>query len=161
MVCFWFFFGWAANLRRSAKMPWGPPARRWHTWWMQWTGVTLTRAPCMQRTPFQSHLWTLITLAPDVSTTVIDTLECGWIQKHGKQSYFLSRIVVSYRFSRNTGKPQGWVGMFGCYPYWYVADYLNIYMCFQHELILVLGKILYFYNISTKIWSWVFPHEDI
>lgn len=139
-----FFFGWAANLRRSARMPWGPPARRWRTWWMRWIGVTLTRAPCMQRIPFRSHLWTLITSAPDVSTTLIDTLECRWIQKHAKQFYFLRKIVVSSRFSGNAGKSKGWVGIFLCFPYWYVANYLNIYMYFQYALILVLGKILKF-----------------
>lgn len=70
-----FFFGWAANSQRSARMPWGPPDRKWHTWWMQWTEVMLTRAPCMQKIPFLSHLWILITSAPDVSTTVKDIPE--------------------------------------------------------------------------------------
>lgn len=93
-----FFFGWAANLQRSARMPWGPPARRWHTWWMRWIEVMLTRAPCMQRIPFQSHLWTLITSAPDVSNLIFF---------YRYSTFFFRKIILSSRLSRRTSKRKG------------------------------------------------------
>lgn len=59
----------------------------------------------------------------------------------------LRKIVLSSRFSGNTGKAKGGVGMFVCYPYWNAASYLIKYLhelslcndiCFRESIILIL-----------------------